>query len=114
MKQRKQQGQYILYSGTFYHPTYFIQREACLKLANYTYAHCGRKRGEAYETKSGIIDRIILQVAHVNHDPKNPHAELIALCKACHMKYDSYPHWRTRRRKAYERERAAGQLELPW
>ena len=49
-----------------------------------------------------------LQTAHVNHDPENKAAELIALCVTCHRQYDNR---QMARIKALERERN-GQLSV--
>lgn len=57
--------------------------------------------------------RIVLTVAHVNHDPTDNRDEnLAALCQKCHLTHDAKMHARaaavTRRRKVREQ----GQLEL--
>ncbi len=49
-----------------------------------------------------------LQTAHLNHDPENEAAELIALCIPCHRQYDNRQMARIR---ALERERQ-GQLSV--
>jgi hypothetical protein len=33
--------------------------------------------------------RVILTVAHLDHDPENPAARLAALCAPCHLRYDN-------------------------
>ncbi len=57
--------------------------------------------------------RIVLTVAHLDHDPRNcDDANLAALCQQCHLRYDAQEHARhaaeTRRRK----REAAGQAVL--
>ncbi len=37
-----------------------------------------------------------LTVAHLDHDPENPHARLAALCAPCHLRYDAGHHAATR------------------
>lgn len=109
----KRRVEYVWCHGNWYHPNFFTRGPWCIKRAKYTCLHCGRKRGDAYITEKGKPDTIVIQAAHVNHDPKNPRAKLMALCKPCHMSYDGYAHWKTKRRKAREAQLGAGQLELP-
>ena len=46
------------------------------------------------------IIRIILTVAHMDHDPANCKAEnLKALCQRCHLRYDQQHHAQTRRKR---------------
>lgn len=52
--------------------------------------------------------RVVLTVAHLNHDPADNRDEnLAALCQRCHLKYDERHHYTTRRRRAAEH---AGQM----
>jgi hypothetical protein len=57
-----------------------------------------------------------IQAAHLDHDPWNPNARLMAMCQPCHIRYDALEHGRTARqtkcRKQREAEMQAGQLEL--
>lgn len=58
--------------------------------------------------------RVVLTVAHLDHNPGNNDVErLRAFCQLCHLRYDRLEHARnaaaTRRRK-----RSKGQGELPW
>src|SRR5260370_39512756 len=91
-----------------YHPNFKKRAEYCLKRAKDTCQHCGIKRGEEYTTKEGNIDRAVIQAAHVNHDPKNARAKLIALCKPCHLRYDAPMHGekggKTKRRKKVQKQ----------
>lgn len=107
----------IWYKGNWYHPSFFKRGPLAIKRANSTCRHCGKRRGEEYTAKTGRIDKAVIQAAHVNHDPENPHAELIALCKQCHMRYDGLLHGRNGRRTRLCKKREAmiqaGQLELP-
>lgn len=71
---------------------------------------CGIAQGST-ATKSG--GRVVLTVAHVDHDTaNNSPANLAALCQACHLRHDLPLHQRnaaeTRRRRRVER----GQLAL--
>lgn len=74
---------------SLYHPNFKWQGPLCVEQANYTCKHCGRERGQEYTTQEGKIDAIVIQAAHVNHDPWNPHPDLMALCEPCHNKYDA-------------------------
>src|SRR5262245_11789477 len=54
--------------------------------------------------------RVVLTVAHLNHDPADCRSEnLVALCQRCHLRYAAKHHAETRRRKKIER---LGQLSL--
>jgi len=68
---------------------------------------CGkqcRKPGEPFDTH-----RNTLTVAHLNHDPGNPDARLMAMCAPCHIRYDAQSKAERRR----EKTRAADpQMEL--
>ena len=61
--------------------------------------------------------RVVLTVAHLDHDPSNRAREnLKALCQRCHLAHDRPEHLRraaeTRARQRAEAHRRAGQLEL--
>lgn len=54
--------------------------------------------------------RVILTVAHLNHDPSDCRREnLRALCQSCHLTYDAAHHAETRRKNKYK-----NQTELPF
>jgi 5-methylcytosine-specific restriction endonuclease McrA len=56
--------------------------------------------------------KIILTVAHLDHDPRNSNREnLVALCQACHIGYDKHPDQR-RRREMLRAELFGGQLRM--
>lgn len=59
--------------------------------------------------------KVILTVAHVDHDPThNDEENLAALCQRCHLRHDAKEHASNARRTARRtRARKAGQLELP-
>jgi 5-methylcytosine-specific restriction endonuclease McrA len=107
----------MLYNGVFYHPNFFKRGPYCIKRAKYTCQHCGKKRGDEYIADTGRTDKVVIQAAHLDHDPENPRARLMALCKQCHMRYDGRIHsikgLRTKKRKKREEAIQAGQLELP-
>ena len=60
------------------------------------------------------VTRVVLTVAHLDHDPRPPHLDtnLAALCQRCHLLHDRDQHAASRGRTRRERERATGQLEL--
>lgn len=74
---------------SLYHPNFKWQGPQCIEQANYTCKHCGRERGQEYITQEGETYTIVIQAAHVNHDPWNPYPELMALCEPCHNQYDA-------------------------
>lgn len=56
--------------------------------------------------------RIVLTVAHLDHDPANNADEnLAALCQRCHLRHDIRQHVYNARRT---RARKAGQIEMPF
>jgi hypothetical protein len=56
--------------------------------------------------------RVILTVAHLDHQPESCAPEnLRAMCQACHLRYDRDHHAETRRRT---RDQRAGQRRMPW
>jgi 5-methylcytosine-specific restriction endonuclease McrA len=100
-----------------YHPNFHKRRDYCIKRAKYTCQQCFKKRGDRYVTQQGKIEEVVIQAAHINHDPMNPRAKLKALCTQCHMKYDGDNHGKhaalTKRRKKIEKQLEDGQLYLP-
>lgn len=100
-----------------YHPNFSKRAAYCVKQAKYTCQQCFKKRGDRYITQQGKIEEVVIQAAHINHDPMNPRAKLRALCTQCHMKYDGPNHGKnaalTRKRKEVETQLDAGQLFLP-
>lgn len=46
------------------------------------------KKDEMGVHRIPAIGRYVLTVAHPNHDPENPDAELRAWCAPCHCRYD--------------------------
>lgn len=69
---------------------------------------CG---AENYQLHPVTGSKVILTVAHVDHDPtNNDEANLAALCQRCHLRHDAKEHASNARRT---RARKAGQLELP-
>ncbi len=68
---------------------------------------------EIYDEELGVAivqkrGRFILGCAHLDHDPENPNARLVALCHPCHCRYDL----RQMRRKAQLAKEKLGQLTL--
>ncbi|HEX9837111.1 MAG TPA: hypothetical protein VGB90_09670 [Alphaproteobacteria bacterium] len=75
--------------------------------ANNACEWCGAKNGEPHpETGS----RVVLTVAHLNHDPGDCDDDnLAALCQRCHNRYDA-PHRARGRRARTHAARAIGDL----
>jgi hypothetical protein len=80
---------------------------------------CGRDHGGGRCPRQAGTDlptggRIILTVAHLDHDPTNcSESNLKAMCQACHLRLDREQHTATARATRRARLREAGQLELP-
>ena len=108
----RQRVELVMYKGNWYHPNFFTRRKRCT--ARGVCLHCGKKRGEGYVTDAGRIEKVVIQAAHRDHDPRNGRAVLIPLCKQCHMSYDHQQHIRTQRRKDREAQIAIGQLVGWW
>ncbi len=71
---------------------------------------CFKKRGDWTHNRHGRPCRVVLTVAHLDHDPKNPQARLAVLCAACHIRYDTGRDQRGKKRA--NMQRARGQLVL--
>lgn len=99
-----------------YHPNFRKRSRLCLKKARYTCQYCWARRGEEYLAKSGRIAKKVIQAHHLNHDPMNGHATLIALCEQCHIKIDApYRAKKGQMIKAhrhFKAQKEAGQMEL--
>src|SRR5438309_21658 len=70
--------------------------------------HCGRRHGEWTLNRYGEDVRVVVSVAHPDHDVRNPEARLAVWCLACHCRYDLKQRARQRRMMAMAR----GQLAL--
>ena len=65
---------------------------------------CGkqcRRPGEPFDTHKRT-----LTVAHLNHEPEDCRPEnLMAMCSACHLRYDAEHHAETRRSRKFDKTR---------
>lgn len=100
-----------------YHENYDDQALDCKEQAGWKCEQCGAVHGvELIGEKKGRVYKVEIQAAHLDHDPENPYPRLIALCQACHLRYDRFEHGKNARatmiRKRCEAMRAAGQLDL--
>ena len=70
--------------------------------------------GEGQAAPAGMkAIRIVLTVAHLNHDTTDNRPEnLAALCQRCHLLHDRKQHQATAGKRRRGRQRLAGQLEL--
>lgn len=60
---------------------------------------CGLANGSEVEREGGKLTKIVLTVAHMDHDPRHcERANLKALCQKCHITYDKDPAQAARRR----------------
>lgn len=98
----------------------------------WTRAEINRRAGEIYVWNEGDEEdrtysltterrpiRIVLTVAHLDHNPaNNAEANLAALCQRCHLRHDRGQHAQNAARTRAGRRRAAlveaGQHELEW
>jgi 5-methylcytosine-specific restriction endonuclease McrA len=79
--------------------------------------HCEWCGAENYKPHPETGSKVILTVAHLNHDTMdNRDANLAALCQRCHLRHDADIHAqnarRTRIRKRHQQKQQAGQLRL--
>lgn len=101
-----------------YHPNFKKRSAACVKRAGYACQECGIKKGTERMSRKGNPFKEQIHAHHVNHDPGNPRAKLIALCTKCHFKADSEHHAKNQRRTHYRKEYEAqiqiGQMTFNW
>lgn len=77
--------------------------------ADWTCQRCGARRGGKQRNRHGKLVPVQIGVAHLDHDPWNPHARLEVMCRTCHITYDA----KDARRKRVMMAIARGQLVLP-
>lgn len=71
---------------------------------------CG---AENYKPHPITGSKVILTVAHLDHDPQNCADEnLKALCQRCHLRHDIEHHKRNAAKTRYKKRLAEGQIEL--
>ena len=57
--------------------------------------------------------KVVLTVAHLDHTPENcDPSNLLAMCQACHLRYDAGHHAETARATRRQRLRDGGQTEM--
>lgn len=62
---------------------------------------------------SGRPACVVLTVAHLDHDPSNcADSNLLAMCQACHLKYDAEQHRKHAAETSEQKKRDAGQQGL--
>jgi|SRR5687768_15860856 len=63
--------------------------------------HRGRCRATEGERLRGGASHVRLSVAHLDHsaagEGRDEEANLLVMCGACHLRFDSEQHWRARR-----------------
>jgi hypothetical protein len=85
---------------SLYHGNWKERSQARLEQAAYRCEDCSIPYGTMRVGKHRhTLYFVHLHPAHINHDPRNPHAELRALCPACHMRHDR----KTERKRATTR-----------
>ena len=74
---------------------------------------CGKRQGWPTTWAAGCKSKVVLTVAHLNHMPEDCRPEnLLAMCQACHLRYDARHHAETARATRRQRKTDAGQQEL--
>lgn len=67
--------------------------------------HGGRCDARNYRRHPLTGSKVVLTVAHLNHTPEDCRNEnLLAMCQACHLRYDKDEHARTRGTTKIERQ----------
>jgi hypothetical protein len=65
-----------------------VARE-CKERAGWRCEHCGAAHGsQVINEETGVVSRVVICAAHLDHDPWNLYARLAALCRSCHARYD--------------------------
>jgi hypothetical protein len=83
---------------------------AAKEAAGWRCAGCGRLHGALAVSGRNRLYRVVLSACHLDHDPENPTPRLAVYCQSCHLRYDAFQRWRSRRAAVRERAVAAGQL----
>ncbi len=73
---------------------------------------CGLPHGALAISERNCLFRVVLAACHLDHDPANLTPRLTVFCQPCHLRYDAFARWRSRRLHARRRAVAAGQLEF--
>lgn len=89
-------------------------RGECWRLQNRTDTHlerdgrCGARNGEPLPSGRW---HVVLTVAHLDHTPEHSDdLNLLAMCQACHLRYDAEHHAETRRARAADPDPGAALL----
>lgn len=99
-------GQYVARGMAQHAGTYMLEDGETFD--DTTGAHLGASRGSEYELDRMV--RIVLTVAHLDHDPSNNADEnLRALCQKCHLRHDQAHHQKNAAATRRSRK-AAGEL----
>jgi hypothetical protein len=81
--------------------------------AGWRCAGCGAMHGSLAVSRRNCLYRVALAACNLDHDRTHPTPRLAVYCQACHLRYDTFQRWRSRRRHAHLRAILAGQLALP-
>lgn len=85
-----------MYQPERYPTNWVALARACKDLAGWRCQSCRVQQGaERVSRRTGVVYRVALAAAHLDHDPANPSPRLAALCPSCHGRYDWS--WRARR-----------------
>jgi hypothetical protein len=94
-----------------YYPSHWPKlAHAAKEAAGWRCAGCGAPQGSLAVSRRNRLYLVSLAACHLDHDPMNPTPRLTVYCQACHLRYDAFQRWRSRRRHAQARAVAAGQL----
>lgn len=88
-------------------------KEISLRIRERAGGKCEFCGAENYKPHPITGSKVILTVAHLDHNPQNCADEnLKALCQRCHLKYDARHHAKNASITRYQRKLKNGQLEL--
>jgi len=83
---------------------------AAKEAARWRCVGCEALHGALAVSGRNQLYRVVLSACHLDHDPQNPTPRLAVYCQPCHLRYDAFQRWRSRRAAERERAVAAGQL----
>ncbi len=100
----------MAFQRTHYPANWAELAHAAKSAAHWRCSACGLAHGALTVSRRNRLYRVVLSACHLDHDPANPTPRLAVFCQACHLRYDAFQRWRSRRRQTIERMLAAGQL----
>lgn len=87
-----------------YHPNWTKRKRKEAKRAKGHCDFCRVEKDTMRPGQKGKPAKVMLAVAHLNHDPENARALLAVLCQRCHTLWDAEHHARNRRNNQRKRD----------